>query len=106
AIAEGEFREDLYYRLAAAEIEAPPLRTRTEDLEMLVQHFLRLAGHAAADAPVAPEVLEILAARPWPGNVRELRNVIEHAVVLSRGRRIAPEHLPAPRSSAAGEIGG
>ncbi|WP_235934796.1 sigma-54-dependent transcriptional regulator [Candidatus Laterigemmans baculatus] len=97
AIASGKFREDLYYRLAAVEIHAPPLRERLEDLEMLVQHFLKLAGHPAASEPVAANVLDELARRPWHGNVRELRNAIEQAAVLSRGRPLSVDRLPAPQ---------
>lgn len=99
AIPTGEFREDLYYRLAAVEIHAPPLRERMEDLEMLVQHFLKLSGHPAAAEPIAPPVIDELTRRNWPGNLRELRNAVEHAAVISRGRPLSVEHLPAPQTA-------
>ena len=105
AIAAGEFREDLYYRLAAVEVHAPPLRERLEDLELLVQHFLRMAGHASADQHVAADVLERLAGFPWPGNVRQLRNVVEHAAVMSRGGPITIAHITPPPASLASDAG-
>ncbi len=99
SISNENFREDLYYRLAAVEIHAPPLRERLDDLEMLVQYFLASAGHTAPHAPVDPHVIEELQRRAWPGNIRELRNVIEHASVMSRGRTLAVEHLPPSQKS-------
>jgi len=80
----GRFREDLYYRLAVIKVVLPPLRSRTDDLPMLVEHFLRRLAPAGGAAPkISPDVLVALAARPWPGNVRELRNTVERAVSLS-----------------------
>lgn len=93
---EGTFREDLFYRLAAVEIHAPPLRERLDDLEMLASHFLKQAGHLE-EQRIAPAVVEELRRRPWYGNVRELRNAIEHAAVVARGRPLAVEHLPPPQ---------
>jgi two-component system, NtrC family, nitrogen regulation response regulator GlnG len=91
----GDFREDLYYRLAAVEIQAPSLRDHLEDIESLALHFLRRTG-AASHELLPIEVVNELKSRAWYGNVRELRNAIEHAAVLSRGRPIRIEHLPAP----------
>jgi transcriptional regulator with GAF, ATPase, and Fis domain len=90
AIAEGTFRADLYYRLAVFPIEVPPLRARREDIPLLVRHFLAqlrsLAEHAIEEVPAG--ALERLVAYDWPGNIRELRNVLERAVILSRGAQL------------------
>jgi DNA-binding NtrC family response regulator len=89
----GRFRKDLYFRLNVFTIRLPPLRERKEDIPLLAARFLDLA-HAARQE-VSKEALQALAAHDWPGNVRELRNAIEHALVLSRGRPLLPEHFPA-----------
>jgi formate hydrogenlyase transcriptional activator len=100
AVTEGAFREDLYYRLNVFPIELPPLRDRREDIPLFVHHFLeRLAGKVGRRIGRVPSaVLERLMAYPWPGNVRELENVVERALILSRGPEleVAPELLPAP----------
>ena len=92
----GKFRDDLFFRLRVVEIELPPLRERTGDIPLLAQSFLREFakenGKAVADFTV--DALEALMNYSWPGNVRELRTAIEHAVVLSRGERIALRDLP------------
>jgi len=94
AMDEGEFREDLYYRLNVFPLELPPLRERTGDIPLLVNHFLKeFAGEDAADFKVEPEAMQLLLSYGWPGNVRELRNAIERAVVLSENKRITPELL-------------
>jgi len=93
----GTFREDLYYRLKVVEIHLPALRERRGDIPLLAQSFLREFARAN-EKPVkdfAPEALEALEAYQWPGNVRELRSAIEHAVLFSRGERIALRDLPA-----------
>ncbi|MGH7162266.1 MAG: sigma-54-dependent transcriptional regulator, partial [Planctomycetota bacterium] len=88
----GEFREDLYYRLAVVEIRLPPLRERREDIPLLVAHFLeREFRYAGA---VSEAAMKALQAHAWPGNVRELRNAIEAATVGARGGVLLPEHLP------------
>jgi two-component system nitrogen regulation response regulator GlnG len=92
-IAEGGFREDLFFRLSVFPIRVPALRERPEDIPPLVHHFARLA-RSGAPAPTA-EALAALRSRPWPGNVRELRNAIEYASITARGEAIRPEHLPA-----------
>jgi two-component system response regulator AtoC len=85
-VSEGQFLEDLYYRLNVIPISVPPLRERREDVPTLVEHFIRT--HAVrAGKPVtgiAPAALAVLVDAPWPGNVRELENAVERAVVLSR----------------------
>ncbi len=90
-MSQGAFREDLYYRLNGATLEVPPLRDRGDDLPLLVEHFLRRSGSAAA---VSRAAMESLQRYPWPGNVRELKHAVEHAAVLSRGQALLPEHLP------------
>ncbi|MCA8920937.1 MAG: sigma-54-dependent Fis family transcriptional regulator, partial [Planctomycetes bacterium] len=104
AVALGDFREDLYYRLNVVELALPALRERLEDLPLLVEHFL--AG-ASATPRVSPEVLAALLARPWPGNVRQLRNAIEAALVaLGDGPELRVEHLPPePTQEAAQGVG-
>jgi two-component system response regulator HydG len=85
AVARGEFREDLFYRLNVVQLVLPPLRERDHDVELLARTFAtRLAKQYNLPVPVlTPEVLSGLRLRPWPGNVRELRNAIERALVLS-----------------------
>ncbi len=91
AVTAGSFREDLYYRLNAVKIKLPPLRERQEDIPLLCQHFLT---KFSSSAEIAPGVLAALQAYPWKGNVRELENVMERAVILSRGETIQMFHLP------------
>jgi DNA-binding NtrC family response regulator len=79
----GGFRLDLFYRLAVVTIEAPPLRERLEDLPLLLEHFLELAGHAGPASTLFPEdTLRRLERHDWPGNVRELRNLVVSTVAL------------------------
>jgi two-component system NtrC family response regulator len=95
-IADGSFREDLYYRLAVVAIRLPPLRERTNDVGRLVDHFL--AKHAGrrgcATVAVDPTVQSALSLYPWPGNIRELENVIQHALVVDRDNIIGLDDLP------------
>jgi two-component system response regulator AtoC len=81
AIEEGEFREDLYYRLNVVTIQLPPLRERHQDIPALVQHFLNRGGRKGS---ITPQALVMLDGYHWPGNVRELENTIERALVLAR----------------------
>lgn len=99
----GTFREDLYYRLSVIPIEVPPLRERTGDIPLLVNHFLKrsMVRQVEQTIQITPEALDILSAYRWPGNVRELQNVIERAIVLCDGRWIKPEDLPAKLREAA-----
>jgi two-component system, NtrC family, response regulator HydG len=96
AVAEGRFREDLFYRLNVVSVELPPLRERRDDIPLLAMHFLsRLARRRGLTPPeVAPEVIRRLGEHDWPGNVRELENAIERALVVSRGGPITLDHLP------------
>ncbi len=95
AVAEGAFREDLYYRLNVLPLDVPPLRERTGDLELLAQQFFHL--YAADKAPrlkgFSSAALRAIRAHPWPGNVRELINRIRRAMVLAEGRLIAAHDL-------------
>jgi two-component system response regulator PilR (NtrC family) len=95
-IKRGAFREDLYYRLNVIKLELPPLRDRLEDIPLLVRHFLGLysqENNKTIDG-VKDDVMTILQGYSWPGNIRELENLIERAVVLSKGRVISRENLP------------
>jgi DNA-binding NtrC family response regulator len=95
AVAEGTFREDLFYRLNVIPITLPPLRDRLEDLPLLVEHFLEQLGaemNCHVDQ-VSTDAMGILMAHTWPGNVRELRNIIERAMVVASGRVIGPGDL-------------
>jgi DNA-binding NtrC family response regulator len=95
-VAQGLFREDLFYRLNVVTIEVPPLRERASDVTLLAAHFLRKYSHDNGKdvRGFSEEALDRIARYPWPGNVRELENVIERAVVVCRGRDIALEDLP------------
>jgi transcriptional regulator with GAF, ATPase, and Fis domain len=96
AIARGEFREDLYYRLHVFEIHLPPLRERRDDVLALAETFLVELGHVVGRpaAGISKDAREVLLAYAWPGNVRELRNVLERATILCDGGLITAEHLP------------
>jgi len=91
-VAEGKFREDLFYRLNVFPITVPPLRDRLEDIPHLVEHFAtyyaRRFGKRIDSIPL--ETMEALARYSWPGNIRELQNIVERAVILSRGSVLAP----------------
>jgi transcriptional regulator with PAS, ATPase and Fis domain len=89
------FREDLYYRLKVVEIDLPPLRDRSEDIPLLIEHFLkRLSDERGQAHAVSPEALGALVSYSWPGNVRELENALESAVAVNRTGVLTPEDLP------------
>ena len=94
-IAEGRFREDLFYRLNVVPIHVPPLRERREDIPLLVAHFTNVLTKREGVAPrsFAPEAVERLTHLDWPGNVRELRNTIERLLILAPGPRITGEDV-------------
>jgi len=96
AVAAGEFRQDLYYRLKVLSVKTPPLRERPEDIPALARHFLlKLAGETGrAVRGISQEVLTILQNYDWPGNVRELQNVIEHAIVVGSTEMVLLTDLP------------
>jgi len=102
AVADGEFREDLFYRLNVIAITSPRLADRRDDVPLLVDHFLDVycTKNGKARMDVDRDALDRLMAYDWPGNVRELENVIERAVVLSRSDGLTVADLPAPIASA------
>ena len=96
-VAEGKFREDLFYRINVIQMRLPPLRDRREDIPLLAEHFLSKYAERM-DKPVhsiSNEAIALLQAYGWPGNVRELENVIERAVALEQSPTVLPESLPA-----------
>ena len=96
AVAKGDFREDLFFRLRVVEMQLPPLRDRGTDIILLAKEFLKefAKENAKAIAELHQDAIEALMNHPWPGNVRELRTAIEHAVVLCRGDVISLRDLP------------
>ncbi|HEX6906936.1 MAG TPA: sigma-54 dependent transcriptional regulator [Terriglobales bacterium] len=101
AVAEGAFRQDLFYRLNVIPLAVPPLRQRRGDIRPLIAHFLpRLAElHRRAAPQVSPAALALLEAYDYPGNVRELRNLLERAVVQTQGPEIHPADFPQLRAN-------
>jgi two-component system, NtrC family, response regulator AtoC len=95
-VARGEFRDDLFYRLAVMRIAIPPLRSYRSNVELLAHVFRQQAAerHGRPVTRIAPEALSLLLSYDYPGNVRELRNAVEHAVILAPGDTIRPEDLP------------
>jgi DNA-binding NtrC family response regulator len=96
AVAEGRFREDLYFRLNVVPIHVPPLRERLDDIRTLADHFIGAYCRDLGRPParLQPEALKAMLDYRWPGNVRELKNVIERVVLLEAEDEIRPEHLP------------
>ena len=95
SVADGTFREDLYYRLNTVEIDLPPLRERREDIPLLAAHFLRISGgkYGRPDMTFSAGAMDALLRHPWPGNVRELRHSVERAVLLTENHTVDLEHL-------------
>jgi NtrC-family two-component system response regulator AlgB len=100
-VAEGTFREDLYFRLNVITVEMPPLRERAADLVRFAEHYLKhfaaLCGRRVDE--FSDEALDRIRAYPWPGNLRELRNTIERAVIMAKGKRVGLEDLPSELSA-------
>jgi DNA-binding NtrC family response regulator len=95
AVADGLFREDLYYRLRVFPLEVPPLRARREDIEPIARLLLAKAGARAGRAlQLSPDAVRALLSHDWPGNVRELENALEFAATVCRGQTLQPEDLP------------
>ena len=111
-VAEGRFREDLFYRINVIPIVLPPLRERREDVPLVAEHFLaKYADQMGKQITgISREAMELLSRHDWPGNIRELENVIERAVALEATPAILPESLPpairgdAPRTVAGSPI--
>ncbi len=103
-VAEGKFRQDLYYRINVVSIHIPPLRERISDIPLLCKHFLEKYAKETTRkiAGFSPEAMELLMGYQWPGNIRELENVIERAVVLGKHELIQPADLPAALHHAVG----
>ncbi len=102
-VADGRFRDDLYYRLGVMTLELPPLRRYKEQLEVMASVFVEEAAlrHGKVAPRLSPAAMARLAAYDFPGNVRELRNAIEHAVILATGPELSPDDLPRPFQAAA-----
>jgi two-component system nitrogen regulation response regulator NtrX len=94
-IEKGEFREDLYFRLSVIPVRVPPLRERTEDIPVLVQHFVAEFSAANNFRPkaISPAAMDVLKRHPWRGNVRELRNTVERLLIMVEGQTVEPEDL-------------
>jgi two-component system response regulator HydG len=107
-VMQGEFREDLYYRLKVVEIHLPPLRDRLEDVPLLVDHFIRKFNKTFSKhvEKLGDEVLGVFMGYHWPGNIRELEHTIEHAFVLCHGNTIHLRHIPSDirESSVPGKV--
>ena len=97
-VAEGRFRQDLYFRLNGFQVYLPALRERPEDIEPLCTHFLGRIRPSAL--PLLPQTLRHLQQLSWPGNVRELRHALEHAAIMAREGPLLPEHFPEPSDQA------
>ncbi len=92
-VAEGQFRQDLYYRLSAFPVAIPPLRQRREDIVALAEHFLAGLPGGQRHIPLPTAVMEKLLGYDFPGNIRELRNILERAVILAGDEELRPEHI-------------
>lgn len=106
AVASGRFRPDLYYRLRVLPLNLPELCTRSGDVSLLVDHFLRMKSERQGRTTVprfTPEAMRTLSEYPWPGNVRELENVIEYALALGNGEELDVEDLPLELSQGRGQ---
>ncbi|HLG29391.1 MAG TPA: sigma-54 dependent transcriptional regulator, partial [Candidatus Brocadiales bacterium] len=94
-VQKGNFREDLYYRVNVISIKLPTLKDRSEDIPLLVNHFLQHSLVAIKEKKeITPETMDILMNYDWPGNVRELFNILERAIILTHGKHITPDDLP------------
>jgi DNA-binding NtrC family response regulator len=95
AIADGSFREDLFYRLNVVPIELPPLRKRPDDIAQLAEHFVKkyCRDNGRDMLRISDEAMDKLKSNPWKGNIRELENCIERAVILAEDETIEPRHL-------------
>src|SRR5262249_28908006 len=104
AVAAGQFREDLFFRLNVVPLAVPPLRERSADILPLADHLLLslAAIHNRPDLILTDAARRVLARYAWPGNIRELRNTLERAIVFARGSELAPEDFPENVRASAG----
>jgi two-component system response regulator AtoC len=95
-VADGRFRDDLFFRLNVLALPVPPLRERRSDIRPLAEHFLARLGalHGHPDATLSAEALDLLESYTWPGNLRELKNAIEHALVFTKQAELTPANFP------------
>ncbi|MBL7077032.1 MAG: sigma 54-interacting transcriptional regulator [Kiritimatiellae bacterium] len=103
-IAEGRFRDDLYYRLSVVPLWLPPLRDRRNDIPLIAEHILKLAlkTRSQGDVVISSSAMDAMLSYSWPGNVRELQNWLQFALVKCKGGEILPEHFPPMRATATG----
>jgi two-component system response regulator AtoC len=96
AIQDGNFRNDLYYRLQVIPIALPPLRERKDDIPLIANHFITAFNKEFKKSvkPISPEIKALFEKYSWPGNVRELKNILERAILLEADEELLPEHLP------------
>src|SRR5262249_51887605 len=105
-MAEGTFRQDLFFRVNVLQIEVPSLRERREDIPLLANHFVEMYSRAYGKAVrgLSSRAMDLLTAYQWPGNVRELENVLQRAVILAEDEWIAPESLPEAIQAAKADV--
>src|SRR5665213_2293349 len=96
-VAQGKFRQDLYYRINVMKIDTPPLQEHADDIPQIAAHFLQHYGQVFHKqmVDIEPEAMTLLQGYPWPGNVRELENVIQRAIILAPGKMLRAQDLPA-----------
>jgi len=106
-VAEGRFREDLFYRLKVVSLRIPPLRERADDIALLAEHFLErfCAEHGREPKSLSPAAVDVLKTGAWPGNVRELKNALESLVIFHQGEQIEAADLPADLRMASTALG-
>jgi DNA-binding NtrC family response regulator len=106
-VAEGKFRQDLFYRINVMQIESPPLQEHAEDIPRIARHFLRQYGQMFQKPmdDIEPHALSLLQNYRWPGNVRELENVMQRAIILAAGKTVRAEDLSISIEEAEGDIG-
>jgi transcriptional regulator with PAS, ATPase and Fis domain len=106
-VAEGKFRQDLFYRINVMRIESPPLQDHPEDIARIARHFLHHYGQLFQKPmdDIEPEAISMLLAHRWPGNVRELENVIQRAIILAPGKTVRAEDLSVSIEETDADIG-
>ena len=94
-VADGRFREDLYYRINLITVTLPPLRERREDIPTLARHFADIKSHTDGKAEITPDAMRYLASLPYPGNIRELRNLVERTLIVGSDGAYTAKHFAA-----------